>query len=82
LTVKYITDIDMIFTKSSCLMHLCNRSISNIRSISYVSRVREIQKIKEDKNYCEKLFGNTGNYLLYVKVSFLSNLCKINNFLT
>ena len=55
-------------------MHLCNRSISNIRSISYVSRVREIQKIKEDKNYCEKLFGNTGNYLLYVKVSFPTNL--------
>lgn len=48
-------------------MHLCNRSISNIRSISYVSRVREIQKIKEDKTYCDKLFGNAGNYLLYVK---------------
>ena len=63
-------------------MHLCNRSISNIRSISYVSRVREIQKIKEDKNYCEKLFGNTGNYLLYVKVSFPTTCNKLNNLLT
>ena len=77
---KNVSDLDMISSKSSFIMHLCNRTISNIRSISYVSRVREIQKIKEDKGYCDQIFGNTGNYLLYVKVRtiFIYFICITN----
>ena len=50
---------------------LCNKFGLPARSLSYVARVREIQRLKEDKSYCEQVFGKTGNYLLYVKVIFM-----------
>eukprot|EP00088_Acartia_fossae_P055928 TRINITY_DN6503_c0_g1_i1.p1 TRINITY_DN6503_c0_g1~~TRINITY_DN6503_c0_g1_i1.p1 ORF type:complete len:341 (+),score=54.17 TRINITY_DN6503_c0_g1_i1:41-1063(+) len=49
------------------LLQICRSLLKPERNLSYVSRVREIQKLKEDKQYCEQVFGSSGLYLLYVK---------------
>ena len=63
----------MISFKMLNPLHLGKKlSMPATRSLSYVARVREIQKLKEDQAYCEQVFSKTGNYLLYVKVRFLN----------
>jgi len=57
----------MISFKMLNPLRICNKLGLSARSLSYVARVREIQRLKEDKSYCEQVFGKTGNYLLYVK---------------
>ena len=60
------------------LLQVCRSLVKPERNLSYVSRVREIQKLKEDKQYCEQVFGSSGLYLLYVKVSSTDKMNDIS----